>query len=539
MTMIAQRRLMTTARRTAILLLLSAVIVRSAGAAMLRVDGLPEEGKIDHGGSVTRVAEASSGASESSPPPRRRVVGREKRHRHDRQLQQQRSGFVTISILGLGGKLSIHDEGLGADGDPNTVSVEFVYLREVTADGLTEVGMSGNVNTHAIESFAGQDFDVQSMGDVNVGTASAKKITLNTTLEYGPGRIKVDTLLFSSAGVVTAGTDESWRVDIKDVKFNIELSNWEFCDPCAGGTGAYIDIGVLIKGRSGVPVKTDDLTYDLGGDVPLYLSGQVLVQDDIVPAWEPMEDGYPKMEQNGVFVLRFPKFKGRAMFDPIIAYSLANYDDTESGSPSIGENPPNSSGGDGRPEAAGGPPDEGGSSTPTLPETAPPTGGGNSDASGPPNEPNSSSGPPTETTETPATGVGNDGSETPAEPAAPSNPPAGSGENQDDTTSSNTQTDNPRETTGSPSTSDPSTTIPTAGTTTNEDPGSLGGASGGSNDLTDAPTDDASTAAPTTSATTSSATKSSTSLDVLRIDHRLSTTNAFLIGLFALFSVML
>ena len=63
--------------------------------------------------------------------------------------------------------------------------------------------------------------------------------------------------------------------------------------------------------------NANNITYDLGGDVPLVLSNRV--QKD--GAWVSMPDGFPKMETQGgsaIFIFRFPKFTDNAVYDPII-----------------------------------------------------------------------------------------------------------------------------------------------------------------------------------------------------------------------------
>ena len=63
--------------------------------------------------------------------------------------------------------------------------------------------------------------------------------------------------------------------------------------------------------------NSNNITYDLGGDVPLVLSNRVLKDG----AWVSMPDGFPKMETQGgsaIFIFRFPKFNDNAVYDPII-----------------------------------------------------------------------------------------------------------------------------------------------------------------------------------------------------------------------------
>jgi len=252
-----------------------------------------------------------------------------------------------VDVLGQSGKMSIFDAGLGKS-DPNLVTVFIDFLYEIASDGTTKVGLAGNPK-HSIETFANQDFEVFPLeAGASIGSASAQKLSFQSSVN-GIGNIKVDTYIAESAGTVTANT-ESWDVQPSDVKFNIELSNWQFCDPCQDGSSEFIDVGIVVKGKDGTPeaVQSSEgengMVYRLGGGVPMYLSTQVRVGGDTDPSvdqndnvtdtsgnggWQKMASEYPKTELNEdgqtVFVFRFPKFPSSSsvMYDPIIGYSFA------------------------------------------------------------------------------------------------------------------------------------------------------------------------------------------------------------------------
>ena len=238
---------------------------------------------------------------------------------------------VKVDVKGQSGKFSLYDETVGSS-DPNKVTIELDYLYEMAANGVDKVGNTGSTK-HSIQTFASQDFTIaqpvdtvlNADGDSRNGVG-AQRISFASTVST-IGKITVDTYVLKSAG--TVGTDsESWAVRANDVKFNIVLSEWTFCAPCGNGakaaTSEFIDVAVKIKGKGAKPEKnvkaSKNITYDLGGDVPLVLSNRIEVDG----AWTAMPAGYPKMETQGssaIFIFRFPKFATKASYDPIIGLS--------------------------------------------------------------------------------------------------------------------------------------------------------------------------------------------------------------------------
>ena len=110
-----------------------------------------------------------------------------------------------------------------------------------------------------------------------------------------------------------------------DVKFNVNLSNWSFCDESTGicansGSAAYVDIAMTVTGSAETPEvdENDASIYNLGGGVPFILSNQVIV-DGIADAMPP---GFPRVEQTDAdgtfFVFRFPRFSETLVYDPIV-----------------------------------------------------------------------------------------------------------------------------------------------------------------------------------------------------------------------------
>ena len=229
------------------------------------------------------------------------------------QVMQAASGQTTqVTQPGSSGKFRISNDKGAAD--PNRVTVEVDSVYEIPA-------ASTNHNTPTV---ANQDFSISDGGLTTIDGVSAYKVTFASDLTTNGGSsttygtIQLDTYIIQETGTITTDT-ESFDVVQNDVKFNIILSNWDFAS-----TSTHVDVALIIKGRDGsedVDEKRPNV-WDLGGSVPLILSGRVVV-DGIE---RDMPDGYPRYIQNGnkyTFEFRFPKFSSSATYDPIVGYSSA------------------------------------------------------------------------------------------------------------------------------------------------------------------------------------------------------------------------
>lgn len=180
------------------------------------------------------------------------------------------------------------------------------------------------------------------------------------------------------SGIV--GTDsESWGISTNDVKFNVVLKDWVFCDDCVkvdkgnddtGGNGngngndntgngngngnsgnngngngngntgnngngkrdlaeevvssQFVDVSIQIKGKGEEPIEEDPVEgiWDLGGGVSMFLSNRVSVDG----GYQAMPDGFPKVKKTGgktIYTFRFPRFDGSSTYDPIVAFGSA------------------------------------------------------------------------------------------------------------------------------------------------------------------------------------------------------------------------
>ncbi len=253
---------------------------------------------------------------------------------------------LLVRVRGQSGAIAVTRNNMGKNKTAAAVFIKFDSLREVDSAGNI-VGKKGK-DKHSINSFARQDFEFgvdqidvpiviedlsRSTNSTNITTttnstnstnttatdvASGAKITFDTSLDTG-SKLAVELVLFSGAGEVGTAT-EKWSVQPGDMKFNFNMSEWVWCDPCNDGTGAFIDLDIEIKGSDDSPKENgSNKTYTLGGGVTLDLSDQILLDS----AWTSMPEGYPKIESKGAKILytfRIPKFDVDAMYDPIVSF---------------------------------------------------------------------------------------------------------------------------------------------------------------------------------------------------------------------------
>lgn len=224
---------------------------------------------------------------------------------------------VSVRIVGKSGKFTVHNAKLG-ENDTSKVIVEMDALREVDSKG-NAVG-EAQATKHSIQSFASKDFGFSEVEAAKLGSSSnvnASKISFTAPVS-SIGAFKVDTFIITSAGVV-GPKGESWQAKVGDVKFNIELSRWEFCGCQKDQTnevGEYLDIDIKIKGKNQFPLAAagGKGSYMLGGGVNLQMTSKVMIDG----VQKEMPAGYPKVKGQ-VFTLRIPKFTTSALYDPLLS----------------------------------------------------------------------------------------------------------------------------------------------------------------------------------------------------------------------------
>lgn len=215
---------------------------------------------------------------------------------------------TSIQVLGQSGKAKITR---GA----NSVQFQVDYISEMDVSG-TEVGKQGALEQkHGVNSMATQEFTFTNIIDKIYKNVSTKEFSFDSSVN-AIGKIKVVVMIMDEDSTVGTET-ETWKVSAGDIKFNIELFDWSFCNPCADGVGEYIDVGVEIKGSKQETIANQ--TIDLGGAI-MELSNRIVVDGVEVN----MPDGYPKTVTKGskqLFMFRFPKFNVHALYDPVLQLS--------------------------------------------------------------------------------------------------------------------------------------------------------------------------------------------------------------------------
>jgi hypothetical protein len=228
-------------------------------------------------------------------------------------------GGKAVRILGQSGKFRFFRESEGPN-DPERVTIELDYLRELDAEG-NQIGNSGPASRrHSVNTFASQEFTFSDLETVQIGvnqTVTAQKLSFQSTVGDETRVIRLDTYLFQTGGLI-GPEGEEWTVRAGDMKFNIAFPTWPFCGvaDCGGDEGTHIEVGIKIKGSKQEIDPAQD-TFDLGGGISLGLTNKVML-DDVQGM---MPEGYPMLTMQGqsqIFKFRFPAFTTSAEYDPVL-----------------------------------------------------------------------------------------------------------------------------------------------------------------------------------------------------------------------------
>jgi len=265
-------------------------------------------------------------------------------------------GDLSVSISKKAGAISVTRAKMGRKKNKESkVKITFEALREVDIDGVI-VGEKES-EKHSIESFAKKDFtfDVE---DTNITppddnamnrvygeflmNAEGVRIPFSASLDTGSA-LNIDTYFFSGEGTVGTMT-ESWAVQPGDMKFNIGLKNWAWCDPCQDGMGTFVEMDVEIKGskpprgtgKKGKGAKGEEeerveKEWYLGDGAILDLSDEVMIDGKLTK----MPVGYPKLVVKGskqLYTLRFPRFEDSILYDPVVSFHPDEFDDSSASS---------------------------------------------------------------------------------------------------------------------------------------------------------------------------------------------------------------
>ena len=214
------------------------------------------------------------------------------------------SGHSTsIDVLGQSGKVTIKR-------GSNVITMQIDKLYEVANDKY--IGTTGS-NKHSVTAFANQDFQFTELQTVTYKNVSVNEFYFYSSI-YDIGFLDVRTMLVnnrSSLGTVT----EEWSVNPGDIKWNIELRNWQFLPEAD-----HIELHIEIKGNRPVG-NTTSKSIDIGGGT-LQLSNRVVIDG----VEQDMPQGYPKVVQKGskdFYIFRFQRFTDSAVYDPVLQFGIS------------------------------------------------------------------------------------------------------------------------------------------------------------------------------------------------------------------------
>jgi len=239
-----------------------------------------------------------------------------------------------------------------SDSNEELLSFEVEKIEEKDADGMDV----GKLEKHFVDSLDDVKFTFSPV-DSQSSLQGLPVINVNMSAFLVEQMATLDLIvyLFRRGGSVTFGT-ETFAVQSGTVKFNIKISDWDFCDgtpaDCSEGkSGEFLDLKLKIKSK-GLPAEVDDedrkkaskpaickdndnddtddqndssdndddcpFIFDVGGDSEMLLNQGVVTDDDKYTA---MPLGFPKFEfEDGEkkFVFRIPKFNQNVLIDPSV-----------------------------------------------------------------------------------------------------------------------------------------------------------------------------------------------------------------------------
>lgn len=238
------------------------------------------------------------------------------------QDEEVSGGGISVQILGQSGKFTLYKTSLGKGQDPDAVTMELDSIREVLDNGETACG-TGN-GKHLFNQFASQAFTFETGENKAVGNdgAQATTVRFHSALESGGstiGTIGFEVAAFSAGGAVgPAGA--GWMAREGDMKWNIDVEGWKFCETV--DPGSALEVVVKVKGKNaGSEAGADKESVDLGGGVSIGLTNKY--SHYTAGAWTAMEmpSGYPQVDAQNKFIFRFPVFAAdeKIAYDPFMS----------------------------------------------------------------------------------------------------------------------------------------------------------------------------------------------------------------------------
>ena len=235
-------------------------------------------------------------------------------------------------------------------------------LQEVDASG-NPIANTGN-RRHGFPNFSTVNFTYSSLESVLYQGFEAYNINFSSPLVIDSTDVnfRVEIYIFREDGNITID-GESTIVAEGDLKLNVVMDNWPFCEgeagsPCQGNTGAAVDFEIEVRGAKdprklpngsgsnqrllrslmAKPPRPVHFAFsDNDNGQALFLSTRVNVDGE----WQVMPDEYPKKHPTKprAFILRFPKFSSEVLYDPVISLGVDDSSTNSGGDTGSGASP--------------------------------------------------------------------------------------------------------------------------------------------------------------------------------------------------------
>jgi hypothetical protein len=161
------------------------------------------------------------------------------------------------------------------------------------------------------------------------GSMKADKQTFRRLLGDGMGEMAIVVSLPEEDGYIDID-GEKQRLKKGDMKFNIEMSEWNWCD-----NAAFLDVYVKVSGKH-APRKrfgrsnTRPASYYMGDNATVSFSGKY---QNETGTWVDMPGGFPKIDSFDAsrIIVRFPLFEDKIVYDPTVSEGDDDDDDTSDG----------------------------------------------------------------------------------------------------------------------------------------------------------------------------------------------------------------
>ncbi|EDO45862.1 predicted protein [Nematostella vectensis] len=223
------------------------------------------------------------------------------------------------------------------------VILDFDSVAEYNAAGQLVDGGRRN-----FQNFEKLDFKFYGDRDATFQNISCRTFSMEAKIPSTNATFRVQLFIFKENGTYEWG-DEAIDVTRGALKFNIEVEDWKFCGSgnltCRRSgqneVGEYLEVVICIKGRKSPTMGAERprkmrmgrilkmaQRWNMGGT---YLELPSAVEIDGV--MKNQTSGYPRMTRAraGCFVMRFPKFNRKMIYDPAIEVD-PTYEDPDSGS---------------------------------------------------------------------------------------------------------------------------------------------------------------------------------------------------------------